>query len=134
VFVALTAVMPGVLVIVPVVIVIVVTFAWRRNDAARCKHNQPQQEAAFGNGFRIIHGYCSGVNDVRKEHIPRSSEPASSDSDTLCGLSSDTAPAAGSTGRDDRVDLTKPLIGRLALSERRRTHSHEGFVLWPAAH
>jgi hypothetical protein len=51
VFVALTAVMPCVLMVIPVVIVIVIAFAWRRNDAARCKQDQSQQEAAFGNGF-----------------------------------------------------------------------------------
>lgn len=51
VVVALTAVMPRVLMVIPVVIVIVVALAWRRNDAARCKHDQPQQETAFGNGF-----------------------------------------------------------------------------------
>jgi hypothetical protein len=50
VFVALTAVMPCVLVIIPMVVAIIVAFAWR-NDAARCNHDQPQQEAAFGNGF-----------------------------------------------------------------------------------
>jgi permease MlaE len=50
VFVALTTVMPCVLVIIPMVLAIIVAFAWR-NDAARCNHDQPQQEAAFDNVF-----------------------------------------------------------------------------------
>jgi len=41
VFVALTAVMPCALVIIPMVFAIIVAFAWR-NDAARCNHDQPQ--------------------------------------------------------------------------------------------
>jgi hypothetical protein len=56
--VVLSALMPFMIVIIPVVIMIVVTFtvaSARLNDAGGCNHNQPQYEAAFDKGSGVGH-------------------------------------------------------------------------------
>jgi hypothetical protein len=56
---AFTAIVPSIFVIVPMVIAIVVAFAWA-NNAAQNEADQPQQEGAFRN----THGFHRRSNAV----------------------------------------------------------------------
>jgi hypothetical protein len=51
---ALSAIVPSIFVVVPMMIAIVVAFAWA-NHAAHNQANQPQQKGAGGNALCVSH-------------------------------------------------------------------------------
>jgi hypothetical protein len=57
---AISAIVPCIFVIVPMVITVIVAFAWA-NQAAHNKAYQPQQKGAFRNTLGIFHGRSNAV-------------------------------------------------------------------------
>jgi hypothetical protein len=60
---AVNAIVPCIFVIVPMVIAIIVTFAWA-NNAAQNEADQAQQEGAFRNTLGIFHRLSNAVDST----------------------------------------------------------------------
>lgn len=74
--VAVAAVMPFMLVVVPMMIAIVEAFARHGDYARRSEHNQSQQAAACGKAFQVFHelsfyGWCPEYPWCRVQNVAK---------------------------------------------------------------